>query len=121
MNPDEKPNMLKMIGVTLLYAYFIAFILQFNVIHQMGVYSATEGIQNVDPSVLDNFMKAYAETFRSFKHGALHGTMVGLFLCLPTIGTGAIYEKKSFKYVMIAGGYWVVTCALMGGIICGWN
>lgn len=121
MNPNEKPNMVKMFGLTVLCAFMIAFVLQFNVIHQFGAFGMIGGnLAEAKPSYTA-FIADYGETFRTFKHGALHGTMVGLFLCLPTLGTGAIYEKRSFKYVMIAGGYWVVTCALMGGIICGWN
>jgi hypothetical protein len=64
------------------------------------------------------FMTDYGSAFRTFKHGALHGFMTGLFFALPLIGVGALYERRSWKYVLIAGGYWSITCLLMGGIIC---
>ena len=89
-----------------------------SVIHQMGANSATVGIKGVDPSVLKNYMDAYGNTYRTFKHGALHGFMTGLFFCLPVIGVGALFERRSWKYTLIAGGYWVVTGMIMGGIIC---
>lgn len=114
-------NMGLVFGMTFVYAFFIAFVLQFMVIHQTGAFSATVDIPNVDPSVLENYMKAYGNTYRTFKHGALHGFMAGLFFALPVIGTGALYERRSFKYTFVAGGYWVVTCMIMGGIICAWQ
>ena len=62
-----------------------------------------------------------AEPFMTFKHGALHGAMVGLFFVLPAFATNALFEMKSAKYVMINAGYWIVTMALMGGIINAWT
>ncbi len=58
--------------------------------------------------------------FMTFKHGAFHGAMVGLFFVLPVFATNALFEMKSAKYVMINAGYWIVTMALMGGIINAW-
>jgi hypothetical protein len=111
-------NMLLTMLMAFIYAFFISFVMQFLVIHQMGANSATVGIKGVDPSVLKNYMDAYGTTYRTFKHGALHGFMTGLFFCLPVIGVGALFERRSWKYTLIAGGYWVVTGAIMGGIIC---
>ncbi len=111
-------NMLLTMIMAFIYAFFISFVLQFLVIHQMGANSATMGIKGVDPSVLKNYMDAYGNTYRTFKHGALHGFITGLFLCLPVIGVGALFERRSWKYTLIAGGYWIITCMLMGGIIC---
>ena len=111
-------NMIAVFAMSILYAFFISFTLQFLVIHQMGANSATVGITGVDPSVLKNYMDAYGGTYRTFKHGALHGFMTGLFFALPVIGVGALYERRSWKYVLVAGGYWVVSCMIMGGIIC---
>jgi len=59
--------------------------------------------------------------FMTFKHGALHGAMLGLFVVLPVFATNALFEQKSFKYVAINVGYWVVTMALMGGLINAWT
>ena len=59
--------------------------------------------------------------FMTFKHGALHGGTMGLFIAMPVLATCALFEMKSFKYVVINGGYWIVTMALMGGIINAWT
>jgi hypothetical protein len=44
--------------------------------------------------------------------------MIGLLIVLPIMGTNALFERKSFKYVLINVGYWTISLALMGGILC---
>jgi len=106
--------------VSFLYAFFISFILQFLVIHQKGALGMIGGDELKALPSYANFMNDYGTAFRTFKHGALHGFMTGLFFCLPVIGVGALYERRSWKYSLIAGGYWVITCMIMGGILCQW-
>ena len=31
-----------------------------------------------------------------------------------------MYERKSLKYIAINSGYWILTWAIMGGIISAW-
>lgn len=104
-----------------IYSLMIAMLLQTIVIHQVGAFQATVDIKDVDPSVWNNYFEAYGNTYRSFKHGALHGFISGLFFALPVTGVSALYEKRGFKYTMIVGGYWIVTCMVMGGIMCAWT
>jgi hypothetical protein len=118
-------NMGLVFGLAFLLSFFMAFALQFIVIHQWGAFSslATDPKALMDPTTpigayLADFMAKYGTNFRTFKHGALHGTIAGLTLALPILGTNALFERKSFKYVGINVGYWVITMALMGGIIC---
>ena len=66
-------------------------------------------------------MRHGTEAFMTFKHGALHGSMFALFFILPVFATNALFEQKSFKYVAINVGYWVVTFAVMGGIVNAWT
>ncbi|MEY2921833.1 MAG: hypothetical protein RL108_446 [Bacteroidota bacterium] len=120
---EEKPNTATMVKTMLaayIYAFLISFVMQFLVIHQSGALGMIGGdVSKALPSY-NAFMVDYGTNFRTFKHGALHGFMTGLFFCLPVIGVGALFERRSFKYTLIAGGYWVITCMLMGGIICQW-
>lgn len=92
--------------------------LQYLTIHQTGA----EGMIGGDPSIAKlsylAFMTDYGTTFRTFKHGALHGFMTGLFFALPIIGTNALYERRSFKYTFVTGRFWIVCLTIMGGIIC---
>lgn len=119
-------NMVKTLLICYVLSLLIAFALMPMVIHQMGVYSTLAG----DPgfaeqigesySYFESFVANYSDRFRTFKHGAFHGILFGFFLIMPILGIIAVFEKKSFKYVAINAGYWMVTLALMGGIICQW-
>ncbi len=55
--------------------------------------------------------------FDTFGHGAFHGAVVGVFILIPVFVTNALFEQKSWKYMLINIGYWMITLALMGGII----
>lgn len=117
-------NMALIFGLSFVFAYLLAMAEQFMVIHQYHVYSIFQGDPTMsDPNsatslMINDFMVKYGNNFRTFKHGALHGTIAGLFVALPIIGTNALFERKSFKYIFINAGYWTITLALMGGVIC---
>ncbi|MBL7890500.1 MAG: DUF1761 domain-containing protein [Bacteroidia bacterium] len=117
-------NMAMIFGLSFVFAYLLAMAEQFMVIHQYHVYSIFQGDPTMsDPNsatslMINDFMAKYGNNFRTFKHGALHGTIAGLFVALPIIGTNALFERKSFKYIFINAGYWTITLALMGGVIC---
>lgn len=119
----QKGNMLKILGLTFVYAFMLAFMLQNLVIHQTGALGMIGGpmmIENAKPSY-SVFMADYADAFRSFKHGALHGFMSGIFLALPIISINGLFEQKSWKYMAIQAGYWTVIMTIMGAILCGWK
>ena len=126
MTPEQGKdmNMLKVFGLTYVMSLLIAFILQPIVIHQFGVFSILvdePGFNDPTSAVghyFSDFMAKYGNNFRSFKHGALHGTITGLFLSMPMFTVNALFERKSFKYIAINSGYWIVSLAIMGGIIC---
>ncbi len=117
-------NMALIFGLSFVFAFLLAMAEQFMVIHQYHVYSIFQGDPTMsDPNsatsmMINDFMAKYGNNFRTFKHGALHGTITGLFVALPIIGTNALFERKSFKYIFINVGYWTITLALMGGVIC---
>ena len=106
--------------VSFIYAFFIAFVLRFLVIHQTGALGMVGGDASIAKPSYAAFMSDYGTAFRTFNHGALHGFMTGLFLILPVLGINALYERRSFKYTLVTGGYWVVCGMIMGGIICVW-
>lgn len=111
-------NMIKIFGLSIVYAFLISFVLQMVVIHQFGALGMIGGDTTKALPSYNAFMADYGTAFRTFKHGALHGFMTGLFMIFPVIGTGALYERKSFKYVMVTSGFWIVSFMIMGGIIC---
>lgn len=111
-------SVLMIFTLSIVYAFLISIVLQMLVIHQFGALGMIGGkIATAKPSY-NAFMADYGTAFRTFKHGALHGLMAGLFMILPVIGIGALHERKSFKYVLLNGGYWIISLAIMGGIIC---
>ncbi|WP_298509458.1 DUF1761 domain-containing protein [uncultured Kordia sp.] len=59
--------------------------------------------------------------FHTFGHGALHGAVAALFLVMPALVTNSLFEQKSLKYMLINVGYWIVTFAIMGGIVNAWT
>lgn len=119
-------NMAKVFGVSFLFSLMIAFVMNSLVIHQFSI----PGLFNVkgqDPSpdseegkFLAMFFEKYGTLHRTFTHGMVHGIIYALFLVLPAIGTGSLFEMRSWKYIMITAGYWIISMALMGGIICAW-
>ena len=119
----QKGNMLKIFGLTFVYAFMLAFMLQNLVIHQSGALGMVGGpmlAETAKPSFAA-FMADYGDAFRSYKHGALHGFMSGLFLGLPIISINGLFEHKSWRYMAIQAGYWTVIMTIMGAIICGWK
>ena len=115
-------NMGKIFTLALIFAALLALSLNMLTIHQMGAWSMIGGERTADtlPS-FQAFMDDYGDAFRTFKHGALHGALSGLFIALPILGTNALFERKGAKYILINSGYWIVTLAIMGGIICAWK
>lgn len=114
-------NMLLIFGISLLYAFFISFVLQMLTTHQFGALGMVGGDPSIAKPSYAAFMVDYGMAYRTFKHGALHGFMTGLFLILPVIGTNALYERRSFKYTLVTSGFWIVCFMIMGGIICAWK
>lgn len=120
----KSSNMALILIVTFVFGFLLAFILQTIVIHQfslLGILANEPGI--MDPTSengkwLVDFMAKHGNNFRTFKHGALHGTMAGLLIALPIVGINALFERRGFKYIAINTGYWTICLALMGGTLC---
>lgn len=113
-------NMAKIFILAFIFAVLLAMSLMPMTIHQMGAFSLAQGELGILPSY-DAFMADYSNEFRTFKHGAFHGVIAGIFVALPIIGTNALFERKGAKYIFINSGYWIVTLGVMGAIICGWK
>ncbi|MBC7412200.1 MAG: DUF1761 domain-containing protein [Bacteroidia bacterium] len=117
-------NMFKVVGFSMLFNVFVAMALHVMVIHQMGIYSTLMnevGLNEVGSPLynyLQDFMAKYGNNFRTFKHGAFHGFVIAIMFVLPIVGTSALYEQKSWKYIFIHVGYWAISLTLMGGVIC---
>ncbi len=90
-------NLLLIFGSSFIYAFLISLLLQILVIHQFGASGMIGGdVTKVLPSY-SAFMADYGTAFRTFKHEALHGFMIGLLLAFPLNATNSLYERRSFK------------------------
>ncbi|HRE78496.1 MAG TPA: DUF1761 domain-containing protein [Flavobacterium sp.] len=118
----KKGSMVKIFGLTYIFSVMIAMIMQILTIHQFGALGMVGGPEleaAAQPSYAA-FMADYGTAFRTFKHGALHGFMSGLFLAFPLIAINGLFERRSWKYIFIHSGYWIVVMTIMGAIVCGW-
>ncbi len=124
---DEKlktGNMVVRLLVTYVFSFLIALVLQTMVIHQSHIFSILIDEPGFGDSkseigmLYDNFMAKFGNNFRTFKHGALHGTIAALVFVMPIMAINAMFERKKFKYIAINAGYWIVSLALMGGVVC---
>ena len=115
-------NMGIIFGVSLVLSLLLAVEMNVQTIHQMHLGSLFFGDESAEAtSQLEALMAQFEGTFRTFKHGAFHGVLGGIFFALPVLGTNALFERKGFKYIAVNVGYWIVTLGLMGGIVCAWQ
>jgi hypothetical protein len=117
----KESNITLLFATSFIYAFFISFVLRFLTIHQTGALGMIGGDASKALPSYTAFIADYGNAYRTFKHGALHGFLTGLFFILPVIGTNAMYEKRSFKYTLVTSGFWIVCFMIMGGIICAWE
>ena len=93
---------------------------------KQGNMALTFGLSFVFAVLVAMFLYGYVwhheePEFHTFKHGAFHGALLAVFIGLPLLGTNALYEQRSWKYILINVGYWVVSMAIMGGIVNIWR
>ena len=117
----KSSNMAVIFLVSLLLSVLLAFFTQFLVIHQVGAMGMVGGDPTDALPSFQAFMDDYGNSYRTFKHGALHGAMAGIFFVLPVMATNGLFERKSWKLTFINVGYWTLCLAIMGAIVCGWQ
>ncbi|WP_452221625.1 DUF1761 domain-containing protein [Lacinutrix salivirga] len=114
-------NMAVIFVITLVLSFILAFFLQQLTNHQMGAVQLTGGDPAQAKPSFDAFMADYGNAYRTFKHGALHGFLAGLLMIFPVIAINGMFERKSWKYIMINSSFWMVCLTIIGAIICGWK
>lgn len=120
-------NMPLVFGLSLLLSFVLAFSLAPMVIHQFGFMSMmadAEGQKMLADQSTEYYRHAYwlfntcKDNFHTFRHGALHGAILGMLTVLPIIATNGMFERKGFKYIAINSGYWLICLSIMGAIVC---
>ena len=91
---QKEGNMAVMMGVSLVMSFLIAFFML-------------------------NFCNGAGQEgeFDTFKHGAAHGGIISVFFVIPLFISNGLFEQKSWTNMLINGFYWLITLALMGGIL----
>lgn len=118
----RKGNMLKIFGLTYIFSILIVTVEMSLTIHQSGAVGMIGGPMMINEALpsFQAFMNDYGTAFRTFKHGALHGFITGLFFAFPIIAINGLFERKSWKYIFIHAGFWILSLTIIGSIICGW-
>ena len=76
-------NMAKIFGLALVFAVLLAVQLMQMTNHQWGALGMVGGEPETAKASFEAFMADYGTAFRTFKHGAFHGVLTGLFLVFP--------------------------------------
>jgi hypothetical protein len=124
----KNSNMALNMGLLFIFSFFIAFELQFLVIHQWGLFGMlmtpngkiAMGNPDSDISKALSLLGPQMHNFRTYRHGGLIGFIASITFALPLIASGAMFEQRSFKYILITLGYWTINLVLMGAVVCHW-
>jgi hypothetical protein len=120
-------NMPLIFITTYILCFLMSLFLFSLVVHQTDIYSTLidePGFGEEASAVMNDinaFMGAYGDRFRTFGHGAFHGGFIGGLIGLPVLLINGLFERKGFKYGFINAFYWIISIALMGGILCQWG
>ncbi|MEX2362455.1 MAG: DUF1761 domain-containing protein, partial [Balneolaceae bacterium] len=94
----QQSNMAKTFGFTFIFQFIMAFCLA------MFFYGSPEGAATMTAGA-----------------GAFYGFLTGFGWVATAIGVNALYEQKSWSYIFINGGFWIIVFTLMGWILGAWN
>ncbi len=117
-------NMPLIMGLSYLFSCMLSLFMLTITVHQFmtqGLFATMPEFSQPGSDVhnfFQNFMANYGDRHRSFGHGAVHGGMAGFFFVFPIIAIKALFERKSWKYILINAGYWFITLMLIGGVMC---
>jgi hypothetical protein len=117
-------NMGIIFGASLLLSFLVSVSIAMFVTHQTDLHSMFNDLDGygVEGSAITNLMtEALAisgDRYLSFSHGAFHGTLIGLLFVFPIMATNNLFERRPFKLTVINAVYWIITLALMGGVLC---
>ena len=118
----EGANMPLIMGLAYLFSLLIAFFMSGLVIHQGGamamMYPEVLESGSAVQQEFNELMVKYGDNSRSFTHGVIHGIFTTIFFVTPIIATNALFERRGWKYILIHAGYWLISLALVGGLIC---
>ncbi len=93
--------------VTLLLAFVFAFLLSFFLYGMLGIHDYITALNDGEGAT-------YAH---GFGHGMYHGGFLGALVAAPVLVTNSLFEQRDWTNIIINAAYWILTIALMGGVI----
>lgn len=96
----QNGNMAKVFGVTFIFQFIMAYCLA------MFFYGSG------DPEAAEMITAGT---------GSFYGFLTGFGWVATALGVNALYEQKSWSYIFINGGFWIVVFTLMGLILGAWK
>lgn len=100
-------NMPLVMGLALVLSFFMAFMI--NVWLETG----HKDVNEVGELIFNST--------HTFGHGAFHGLFYAILFAVPVLVTNGMFERKSWKNLLINAGYWIITVSLMAGLVDAWN
>lgn len=94
----EKGNMGKIFGLAFVFEFIMAFNLA------MFFYGSPEAAETITAG-----------------SGAFYGFLTGFGWVFFALAVNSLYEQKTWKYILINGGYWTVAFTVMGLILGVWK
>jgi len=114
----------KILLLSYLFGLFMSYVIFLFAVHQSSIYQlflhdkdlleSGTGLHNY----VNSFMDDYGDKHRTFGHGVIHGMELCLLMGLAMIGTTALREQRSMKYVWIHVIFWVICGGAIGGVLC---
>lgn len=103
----EQGNMPMIMGTSLVLSIFLAFVIK--------VFIFTTHGDHLVPcaDLIDG-------SHNTFGHGMLHGAMYSAMWLIPFFVINGMFERKGPKNYWIHIAYWIISCAIMGGILDAW-
>jgi len=122
---EKFKNIKKLSFIQVITCFVLSFTLVYGyiniVIHQIRFYELfftdiMKGSQEAEV-VVKEFLSKYGNKHRHFGHGVFHGIINAFVFALPFIGFHAILGQKNKSYVAHHFSYWLITSAVIGGLI----
>lgn len=110
--------------ISILLNFFIAFGLFVVTVHSTHIVGLHGGdLESLKASATSvAFLKEHGQNYVTFTHGIGHGLFLGFVaFVLPILGYAVIFERKSFKYLLVNGGFWALSMTIMACIISKWG
>ncbi len=97
--------------LSLILNFLLAFGVFVVTVHQTHVLALTgPDIEAFKTESVQAFMNNFGGNFTTWSHGLTHGLLIAfLAFALSFIGSTAIWEKNGIAYVLVNGGYWLVS------------